>query len=160
MEWSPPLRNEKTEVSGREVLLIQVTSSSQGSVQESLLLWASGSQPTVVSEELEKPVQTSFLNVLYNFQSCNTEHIESVSRSVVSDSLQSLPGSSVHGTLQARILEWVSIPFSRGSSRPRDWTQVSCMAGRFLTVWASREPHTEECISSRPGYQTAAPWSL
>ena len=44
------------------------------------------------------------------------------------------PGSSVHGILQARILEWVAIPFSRGSSQPMDQTQVSCLAGRFFTV--------------------------
>ena len=44
------------------------------------------------------------------------------------------PSSSVHGILQARILEWVAIPFSRGSSQPRDQTQVSCIAGRFFTV--------------------------
>ena len=44
----------------------------------------------------------------------------------------SLPGSSVHGILQARILEWVAISFSRGSSPPRDWTQVSRIASRFL----------------------------
>ena len=49
------------------------------------------------------------------------------------------PGSSVHGFLQARILEWVAIPFSKGSSWPRDRTQVSCIAGRLLTVWAPRE---------------------
>ena len=42
------------------------------------------------------------------------------------------PGSSVHGSLQARILEWVAISFSRGSSQPRDQTKVSCIAGRFL----------------------------
>ena len=42
----------------------------------------------------------------------------------------SLPGSSLHGILQARILEWVAISFSRGSSRPRDRTRVSCIAGR------------------------------
>ena len=47
-----------------------------------------------------------------------------------------LPGSSVHAILQARIVEWVSIPFSRGSFWPRDWTRVSCTAGRFFTVWA------------------------
>ena len=47
-------------------------------------------------------------------------------------------GSSVHGILQARILEWVAIPFSRGSSRPRDRTRVSCIAGGFFTVWATR----------------------
>ena len=52
----------------------------------------------------------------------------------------SLPGSSAHGVLQARILEWVAISFSRGSSQPRDWTWVSCVAGRFFTVWATREP--------------------
>ena len=46
----------------------------------------------------------------------------------------SLPGSSVHGILQARILEWVAISFSRGSSRPRDRTQVSRIAGRRFTV--------------------------
>ena len=49
------------------------------------------------------------------------------------------PGSSVHRILQARILEWVAISFSRGPSRPRNWTQVSCMVGRFFTDWASRE---------------------
>ena len=51
----------------------------------------------------------------------------------------SLPGSSVHGIFQARGLEWVAIPFSRGPSRPRDWTQVSCIAGRFFIVWDTRE---------------------
>jgi len=44
------------------------------------------------------------------------------------------PGSSVHGILQAQKLEWVAIPFSRGSSRPRDRTQVSCTASRFFTI--------------------------
>ena len=44
------------------------------------------------------------------------------------------PGSSVHGILQARILEWVAIPFFRGSSQPRDRTRVSCIAGRFFTT--------------------------
>ena len=43
-------------------------------------------------------------------------------------------GSSVHGILQARILQWVAIPFSRGSSQPKDQTQVSCTAGRFFTI--------------------------
>ena len=70
----------------------------------------------------------------------------------------SLLGSSVHGILQARILEWVIIPFSMGSSRPRDWTCVFCIAGSFLTIWASREAQdstvthqhglTDLCVSS------------
>ena len=49
------------------------------------------------------------------------------------------PGSSVHGILQARILEWVALHFSRGSSPPRDWTCVSCIASRFYTIWATKE---------------------
>ena len=50
-----------------------------------------------------------------------------------------LPDFSIHGIFQARILEWVAISFSRGSSQPRDQTQVSCIVGRRLTVWATRE---------------------
>ena len=61
----------------------------------------------------------------------------------------SLPGSSVHGILQARILEEVAIPFSRGSSQPRDRTQVSSIAGRFFTIWVIREaPERSGCLSS------------
>ena len=51
------------------------------------------------------------------------------------------PGTSVHGILQARILEQVAISFLRGSSQPRDQTWVSCIAGRCFTVWTSRESH-------------------
>ena len=51
----------------------------------------------------------------------------------------SLSGSSVHGIFQARVLEWVAISFSRGSSQPRDRTWVSHIAGRCFTVWATRE---------------------
>ena len=52
---------------------------------------------------------------------------------------RSLPGSSVRGILQARILEWVfPLSFSRGFSQPRDRTQVSCIAGRFVTIWEAR----------------------
>ena len=49
----------------------------------------------------------------------------------------SLPGSPVLGILQARILQWVAISFSRGSSWPRDRTWVFCFAGRFFTAWAT-----------------------
>ena len=56
------------------------------------------------------------------------------------DPMDCRPSSpSVHGILQARILEWVAIPFSRGSFQPRDRTQVSCTAGRFFTIWSNRE---------------------
>ena len=67
------------------------------------------------------------------------------------------PGSSVHGILQARILQWVAILFSRRSSRPRDWTRVSRIVGRRFTVWVTREvlsvlqlnikwPHLFSCL--------------
>ena len=46
---------------------------------------------------------------------------------------------TVHRTLRVKILEWVAFPFSRGSSQPRDWTQVSCIAGGFFTNWATKE---------------------
>ena len=50
-----------------------------------------------------------------------------------------LPGSSVHGILQARILEWVAIPFSLKSSWLRDWTRISCIGRRILYHWATWE---------------------
>ena len=59
------------------------------------------------------------------------------------NSLDYSPGS-IHGILQARILEMVAIPFSRGSSQPRDWTKVSHTAGRFFIVWATREDMNEK----------------
>ena len=51
------------------------------------------------------------------------------------------PGSSVYGILQARILEWVASPFSRGSSLPGDQMWVSCIEGRFFIISATREAH-------------------
>ena len=51
------------------------------------------------------------------------------------------PGSSVHGILQERILEWVVIPFFKGSSLLRDQTWVSCIERGFFTIWATRETH-------------------
>ena len=55
----------------------------------------------------------------------------------------SLPGSSVYGTIQVRILMWVAIPFPRGSSQPWNRTWVSHIAGRFFIIWATREA----CVS-------------
>ena len=83
---------------------------------------------------------TSYLTwlVLHFYLSLKSE---SESCSVVSNSVTpwNPPGSSVHGILQARIPEWVAVPFSRRSSRPRVQTGVSCIAGRFFTSWATRE---------------------
>ena len=65
------------------------------------------------------------------------------------------PGSSVHGILQAKTLEWVAIAFSRGSSQPRYWTQVPWIAGQFFTIWAIRE--AQEYWS---GYPISSPVDL
>ena len=55
------------------------------------------------------------------------------------------------GIFQARILEWVAIPSSRGSSRPRNWTRVSCIAGGFFTSWTTREALTITRCLQTPG---------
>ena len=56
------------------------------------------------------------------------------------EATQSCPTLCGHmGCIQARMWDWVAFPLSRGSSQPRDWTQVSCIAGRFFTSWATRE---------------------
>ena len=68
----------------------------------------------------------------------------------------SLSGSSVHGIFQARVLEWVAISFSRGSSRPRNRTRVSCIAGRRFTIWATREAPTY--LSEIISHYYAAHW--
>ena len=108
----------------------------------SLCLWNS---PSEISERLLSWLYFSVnskvpeQNIILNFkvlvtQSCPT----------VCDPMDcSPPGSSVHGVLQARTLEWVAISFSRGSSQPRDWTQISCIAGRFFTIWAIREANSQ-----------------
>ena len=67
--------------------------------------------------------------------------------------------SSAHGILQARILEWVVITFSKGSSWPRDQTQISCIASSFITIWDTREA---QCIlghsqSPNPLYFSPSP---
>ena len=62
-----------------------------------------------------------------------------------------LPGSSVHGILQARILEWVAMPSSRGSSRPRNSTRVSCIGRQILYQWATREEQLKKAEWFTPG---------
>ena len=65
--------------------------------------------------------------------------VKSLSRVRLCDPMEcSLPGSLVQGIFHARVLEWVAISFSRGSSRPRDQTQVSHIVGRSFTIWATK----------------------
>ena len=62
---------------------------------------------------------------------------------------------TVHGILQARILERVAFPFSRGSSQPKDWTQVSRIAGRFFTNWVIRDAHKEGWVPKNGYFRIA-----
>ena len=74
------------------------------------------------------------------------------------------PGSSIQGILQGRILEWIAIPFSSGSSLPRDRTQVTCIAGKFYTVWATKENCLQRlqawCCWSLPRAVSDISWRL
>ena len=75
----------------------------------------------------------------------------------------SLPGSSVHGVLQASILKWVAILFSRASSQPKDQSQVSCTAGRFFTTEPCGKLFLEVCcVLSRFGrvQSLTTPWTV
>ena len=78
---------------------------------------------------------------------------ESVSHSSLSDFFDpmdaSLLGSSVHEILQARILEWVAMPFSRQSSWPRDWTWVSCIAGGWILYCLSQQVRVRISLYAR-----------
>ena len=86
--------------------------------------------------------------ILVHCYSDRSKKWRSESHSVMSNSLWPMdcspPGSSVHGFLQARILEWVAISFSRGSSQPTDLTQVSCIVDRLYTDRATREAQVWE----------------
>ena len=103
---------------------------------------------------------------MFSLWESEDEH-ESVSLSVVSNSVTpwtvACQAPSVYGILQARILEWVAIPFSRESSQPRDQTRVSCIAGRFFTIWAKRKAQkikgvkSEKCLRTEPTFSLGAP---
>ena len=69
-------------------------------------------------------------------------------------------GPSVNRIFQAKILEWVAIPFFRGSSQPRDQTRVSCIVGRFFTIWATRKVDNFTWISSISCCAAVCPWPL
>ena len=69
-------------------------------------------------------------------------------------------GYTVHGILEARILEWVAFLFSRGSSQPMDQTQVSCIAGGFFASWATREAQRDESESHSVISDSVTPWTL
>ena len=80
-----------------------------------------------------------FPEVIYGCESWTIKKVETVKVAQSCLTLCNPMDYTVHGVLQARILEWVAIPFSRGSSQSRDRTQLSCIAGGFFTSWATRE---------------------
>ena len=100
-----------------------------------ILVWICNSQDTQDDRELKNEPLTFMLM-------CTARQVKmSVARScpTLCDSTDcSLPGYSVPGVFQVRILEWVAISFARGSSRPRDRTWVFHIAGRFFTIWGIR----------------------
>ena len=104
-----------------------------------LLIGGPGKEEELTSyhqpEEFGKDQQEITVHMVYQVKALVTQ-----SCSILHDPMNfSLPGSSIYGFLQARILEWVAISFSRGSSQPRVRTEVSCIASRFFIIWATRE---------------------
>ena len=92
----------------------------------------------LVNFDLKEDNESSLLCVGPEQSTCRTKKLQSCP-TLCNTMDCSLPGFSVHGIFQATKLEWVAFPFSRGSSRPRDRTRVSHIAGRCFTVWSTRE---------------------
>ena len=118
------------------------------------VLWAilsakNGSKLFFTSGCLIASISFAKLAVFYLLYCLCTRSVAQSCRTLCNSVDCSLPGFSVHGILQARILEWVTISFSRGSSRPRDRTQVSHIGGRHFNLWATREDYINSCSSIR-----------
>ena len=104
--------------------------------------------------------------VTYTHTASNSTSMQSESESEVAQSRPtlcnpmdcSLPGSSLHGILQARGLEWDAISFSRGSSWHRDRTQVSRIPGRCFNLWATREAHARTNANYAKCWQINTSW--
>ena len=95
---------------------------------------------TILWIQYDKYIYWNYSKICWNFEESESESEVTQSCPTLCDPMDcSPPGSPVHGILPARILEWVAIAFSRGSSRPRDQTQVSCIAGRRFNLWATRK---------------------
>ena len=105
----------------------------KGKLELDFVLWLSG------KDWIWNITQTLTLLIFYYIHMLNAVQIKTLSHEILDPMDCSLPGSSVLGIFQARILEWVAISFSRGSSWPRDQTQASRVVGRRFTVWATRE---------------------
>ena len=101
-------------------------------------------QPTRLPCPWDSPCKNTGVGCHFLLQCMKVKSESEVTQScpTLSDPMDcSPPGSSAHGIFWARVLEWVAFPFSRGSSQPRDQTQVSCIAGEFFTSGATWETH-------------------
>ena len=109
--------------------------------------------------ELQAELATFFRNIIFTWKNkrqtngvsktrvCDICFLESEVKVKVAESCPTLCDPmdyTVHGILQVRILKWVAFPSSRGSSQPRDQTQVSHIAGGFFTSWTTREAHSQK----------------
>ena len=119
-----------------------------GIPQPRILEWVAISSPGDLSDPKIKPMSPAApgRQILYYWTTWETGK-KYILCMLVTKSRQALwnpkdcspPGFSVHGILQARILEWVAISFFRASSQPRDWFQVCCITDGFSTIWTTRE---------------------
>ena len=107
--------------------------------------------PTLLGHH-RAPVQLPALYCSFPLATCFTREVKVTQ---LCPTLCDPMDSTVHGIFQARILEWVAFPFSKGSSQPRDQTEVSCIVGGFFTSRATREAQEYwEYRSSQPGNRT------
>ena len=125
---------------------------SQSSVISGLQMWmgapkrehntcdpVAAATPTVIAEEHRGMQEAAICHSCHPLQWTVTFFVAQSCPTLCNSTDFSMPGSYVHGILQARI----AIPFSGGSSQPRDETWLSCIAGRFFTIWATREAHKQ-----------------
>ena len=120
IELCKPLRHNKAMMHERGWIISHASKVMLKILHARLQHYANQELPDVHKKESESEVSQSY-PTLCDSMDCSLSH------------------SSIHGIFQARVLEWVSISFSRGSSWPRDQTQISCIVGRCFTVWATRE---------------------
>ena len=105
-------------------------------------VWPHEWQPTRLSRPWDSPGKNTGVGCHFLFQCMKMKSESEVAQSCPTPSSPmdcSLPGSSVHGISEVRILKWAAISFSRGSSWFRDWTHVSCIGRHILYHWANRE---------------------
>ena len=142
-----------------------------------IILWGDNSQRKIAPDGIKQPRKTLFKTIAVqreiDFSSLETKDRQFLGTQVcclvaescptLCDTMDcSLPGSSVHGIFQVRILEWVAIPFSRWSSQWKDQTRVSLIVGRFFTVWATRELMLSSLIDVKllPSQRNCERWAL